>query len=111
MKISTFILVFYLLALSLVPCSDVHNECSDKRETTKLADQHNHENDSDDMCSPFCICNCCGISMLVLEVTPLFNIRNITFKISQKIPIHSFSFVSSFFGSFWQPPKINDFYS
>ena len=106
MKFFAYIMAFYILVLSVVPCSDVHNDCKDKKSKTELTQNHDHKQDKDDHCSPFCTCTCCATSVVAIDFT-LFQIKKPTdFTISQKVAIRNFSFLSNFFGNIWQPPKI-----
>lgn len=107
-------LAVFLMALNWVPCTDANNSCSTtvstqhKDEKSGSTTSHEHGNDHDDTCSPFCTCACCGISFTNLS----FNIKP---SIGQTLPdffekqfvIRSVSFQSSFFGNIWQPPKMN----
>ena len=82
MKIFAFFMAIYILVLSAVPCSDVHIDCNDNSNKIELTQNHDH------------------------HFAP-FQIKNPTvFHISEKVTIRNFSFISNFFGSIWQPPKI-----
>ena len=103
MRQFALILSFFILVLSTVPCSD-DMDC--KEEGVELnADHTNHEH-NDDTCTPFCACSCCGIAGIVLAAPKLF----VNFQEGKKhtptaTEYHS-DFISSYFYSFWQPPKI-----
>ena len=62
MKFFTFIMSFFLLYLSCLPCGD-SKECNVKAPVEISANdnhqQHNHESEA---CSPFCTCSCCPAS-------------------------------------------------
>ncbi|SPE76491.1 hypothetical protein FLACOL_00472 [Flavobacterium columnare] len=68
--------------------------------------KHSHSDD-DDLCSPFCVCNCCGIQVLVyqsiisydFEVFSAINTEN-------KESLYKSIFYTNFYNSIWQPPKI-----
>lgn len=99
-------MAIYILVLSAVPCSDAHNDCNDSKAKTELAQDHEHQQDHDDTCSPFCTCACCGVSIINMNFTPLQVKTNIVFALVQKVTICNSSLISNFFGSIWQPPKI-----
>lgn len=106
MKVFVFIFSFYLLAISLLPCSDAHNECNDSKSKTELVQNHNHQDDANDFCSPFCNCNCCS-------TITAFSYHNVDQRPSQpgliksdKFSTTDFLFVSSYNGNIWQPPRI-----
>lgn len=106
MKFFAYFMALYILVLSVVPCSDVHNNCNDKKATTELTQNHDHQQDKDDNCSPFCTCTCCSANVIALDFKP-FQIKNPTqFSFSQKVATRNFSFISNFYGNIWQPPKI-----
>lgn len=70
-KFISYILSIYMLALSLVPCSDgmdfMHSDCD--TDTEVVDNSHNHsDHDHEDLCTPFCICACCG-SMAMIPTT------------------------------------------
>ena len=101
-----FILIFsiYLLALSLVPCSDAFNECQSI--DVEYSNDHDHESDHDDHCTPFCSCSCCGTSMISNSVLiPFLKLRNIV-TLSNEVFTFASSSISNFLGSIWQPPKL-----
>jgi hypothetical protein len=67
MKILTLILAFYIFALNLTPCADfvVPNDLV-KTEVSQINDDHQHQDS--DLCSPFCICQCCHVNASDLQV-------------------------------------------
>ncbi|WP_407492512.1 DUF6660 family protein [Elizabethkingia anophelis] len=100
------ILLVLILALFIVPCSDASNNCEIsgqvKREIT-----HSHNNDRDDVCSPFCQCSCCGVSVVNFRFElPEFIIPTQIFS-TKKVVIRDCNFISNYFGNIWQPPKFN----
>ena len=106
MKAIAFFMAFYILVLGAVPCSDMHNKCNTENSKTELTQNHNHQNDTNDNCTPFCTCACCSASVVALDFAPFHIKKPAEFSISQKITIRNFSFVSNYFGNIWQPPKI-----
>lgn len=98
MKYLTHIFAVITLALSTVPCTDGINETADTFQT------ENHSDHSDDGCTPFCTCACCGIAIpfevLVFEDEPL------------NVPVifHTFNyetlFTQGYTTSIWHPPSI-----
>ena len=107
MKVLTFILAIYILVLSAMPCGDMHNVCNASNAKTELSQNHDHQQDKDDYCSPFCTCSCCSASIVALDFKPFQLKKPAEFSITQKLTIRNFSFVSNFYGNIWQPPKIN----
>ena len=107
MKIFAFFMAIYILVLGAVPCSDMHNKCNTENSKTELTQNHNHQNDTNDNCTPFCTCACCSASVVALDFAPFHIKKPAEFSISQKITIRNFSFVSNYFGNIWKPPKIS----
>lgn len=69
MKVFTFILSFYIVALSIVPCADGLDHDSDNSVSElSLKQEHDHSEDDQDDCTPFCTCVCCG-SLLAMPTT------------------------------------------
>ncbi|WP_394370737.1 DUF6660 family protein [Pedobacter endophyticus] len=110
MKALLIIFGIYMLALSVMPCSDAVNECqrtTSNSSSSELVESHNHQNDSNDFCSLFCTCNCCSIaahskiaaSYTKNERLPLFSFI--------KFPIRSSFLLSNYYGNIWQPPKVS----
>ena len=90
------------MTLFIVPCSDSNNRYGDRVIVSQTTDDH----DKTDTCSPFCQCACCSISMTSLHVyIPELNVLPSIF-IAKKTAIKNVHFISNYFGTIWQPPKI-----
>jgi hypothetical protein len=107
-KFFFFIMAIYMLLLPAVPCSDVHKNSIENKQTELAHNQgHNHEQDAGDGCSPFCTCSCCSIAVIAHSFKPFeFETITTTFPIVAKFALCDIAFVSNFFGNIWQPPKI-----
>ena len=107
MKLLNIILSIYLTVLSCLPCSDLeisHSAISvDEHKIDK--DQNSHDED-DDLCSPFCVCNCCGTQALSFFSEITFEFNKNTLVIKSPLPTYKSILSSNFFGSIWQPPQI-----
>jgi len=99
-----FILAFWMLGLSCLPCADAfaagHDEI--KTEMLKSDDQQEH-NDHEDACSPFCHCACCANYSMsnpqsFIAALPSFDNKSYTSYLSDNIIEVSLPV--------WQPPKI-----
>lgn len=110
MKILSFILAIFMFSVSLLPCTDanemsteyaVHSEHHHDAHT-HIAD-HNHE-DHEDTCAPFCLCDCCGVSI----VDPQF----VHYKGKmESIPLqnksyYSFLYTFQYSNGVWHPPAL-----
>lgn len=66
MKYFCYIFSLYFLALSVMPCSDIHdmNSSAGTELASISADEHsNCPHEKQDFCSPFCDCACCGMTI------------------------------------------------
>jgi hypothetical protein len=107
MKIANFILSIYLILLSCLPCADtdVKSLAHTSIELSQNAENHSHDT-ANDLCPPFCVCNCCGVQFLSYQPTILFDFSVATTRIEIVLPTYKSIFSSNFFGSIWQPPQI-----
>tara|TARA_R110002049_G_scaffold134581_3_gene294065 strand:- start:101 stop:409 length:309 start_codon:yes stop_codon:yes gene_type:complete len=70
MKNLAFILSLYIFALNLAPCADTVASDNDVQiEILQAADDHQHQ--ILDVCSPFCICQCCHINATYFKFVDL----------------------------------------
>lgn len=99
MKLITLILALFILVLSSIPCSDGIN----KDDTTVQIE--NHSDHSNDDCTLFCTCACCGIAIPFVAMN--FEDEDINVKIIS----HNFKFdnlyTQDFITSVWQPPAVS----
>ncbi|MBY0424758.1 MAG: hypothetical protein K2Q22_03895, partial [Cytophagales bacterium] len=105
MKFIIFIFTFYIIALAVMPCSDAITCENEKSSIAKSNTNHSHSEDEGDLCTPFCICACCGCNGFVVSV-PYFSIVKTRFITPLFITPYSSDFISSYYNSFWQPPKL-----
>ena len=98
MKLVTLIFAFLILALSSVPCSDTVNE------TDNTVQTENHSDHSDDGCTPFCTCACCGIA-IPFEVL-IFENENLNVTIISHTFKYKTEFTQGFITSIWHPPTV-----
>ena len=113
MKIAIRIFTIYILALSILPCSDGGSGIVEivkhyfNIEHQNFSDHEQHSNScGDDNCSTFCICSCCSAAIDYPAKT--------TFKIKLPSSIRGLnpSFApdmnhTSFSTAVWQPPKFS----
>jgi len=79
MKYLSLILSIYLLALNFAPCEDFNVPDDDVKTEISLAIGDDHQHQDSDLCSPFCICQCCHISATYFHLTEIkLNISNIS---------------------------------
>lgn len=97
-KWTPFILCMYILALSVTPCTDGSNE-----ECKEQVEHHDHSEDEDDGCTPFCSCSCCG-SLFTFSDSATYLSFNI--KISEKVDSYSTHYFGSYLEEIWHPPAV-----
>ena len=102
MKLLSYLLAFYLILLSAVPCCAVDECPDDKIDVTATTD---HEKGDDDCgnCSPFFSCEGCAAATISYDPLsfdiPVINISPVyTSYIQSSLPRIDYDF--------WQPPKI-----
>lgn len=102
MKFCTSILAIFLLTISLLPCNDERTCVDAKHKKT----EQNHNQETNDLCSPFCFCACCGNMAFSFE---LFSYKlEKCFSIESKLSFtNSNSHLPTCYISIWQPPKIS----
>lgn len=62
MKFLAFILSIYIFTLNLVPCEDTGTFDNEVKTEISQGLGDNHQHQDADLCSPFCICQCCHIN-------------------------------------------------
>lgn len=98
--------MLYFVMLSAFPCSDANNRCESGSAQKEIAQNHKHDQDTDDSCSPFCYCNCCNISVAYYNFKSLaINHPKVAF-VAKKIALRNFTLISNYYGSIWHPPKV-----
>ncbi|MGC4042045.1 MAG: hypothetical protein QM710_14975 [Flavobacterium sp.] len=107
MKLMCLLLSFYIFALAATPCVDIESESAAHKTVSCTTEKDNHSHDkNNDMCSPFCICNCCGQLTLTYVPTIIFDFQAPFTEIRTSNPIYASVFHSNFYGSIWQPPQL-----
>ncbi|MGB3065912.1 DUF6660 family protein [Sphingobacterium thalpophilum] len=107
MRLIVFILITYILGLSFVPCSDTNLRIEETSLEMQVGHSHTHEEDTD-ACSIFCYCNCCSGNITVFEYQlPRIDGIPVTIYFDNRMPVFNSTIVSNYFGTIWQPPKIN----
>jgi hypothetical protein len=86
MRFFSVILSFYFIALSSMFCGESSHamefECT--AESSHEQNNSSHQEDSEELCSPFCVCSCCNITVLQVafvnavskDFVPRYNVSN-----------------------------------
>jgi len=113
MKISIHIFTVYMLALSLVPCGDSGGGIVEIAnhffgiEHQHVSDHEQHSNGcGDDTCTPFCVCNCCSISVNVPGDIGLCD-KHIMLVSQGCLSYYPNFYPSGFLTSVWHPPILS----
>jgi len=101
MKLSGYILAFYLILLSAVPCC-VNDDCAE--DNKELAANHDNEDKDCGNCSPFFSCDGCACASIAFDP----NIpENVPANTSHIFPDYIQSSLPGVDFDFWQPPKLS----
>lgn len=110
-KLLNLIFSIYLVALSCLPCADMevnsaaHKDAHEVAKTAPNNDSHSHDKEND-LCSPFCSCNCCGSQIVSYFKVLSYDFAVVSKNIKTQLPTYTSKFTSNFYGSIWQPPQI-----
>ena len=96
-------LALYMLALVFMPCKDLCDSQQHHAITTIQSAQEHHEAEND-ICSPFCTCNCCASYVVISSAVAIT-----TFFLSadKDFPVFATPFLTSITADHWQPPKLS----
>ncbi|MEO7540291.1 MAG: DUF6660 family protein [Pyrinomonadaceae bacterium] len=108
--VRTFSLIFivYIVMLLTQPCQDMvtmFDQCDPGSETAHI-ENPSADHDCAEGCSPFCICSCCGGSVVVNHLVSIaVASHSITTVISPTMSEYTSDDRTPFGNSVWQPPK------
>ncbi|MCC7244415.1 MAG: hypothetical protein IT269_01945 [Saprospiraceae bacterium] len=111
MKFFCYIFSLYFLALSTMPCTDVHdmNPAAGNELASISTNSHEncpHEKGNDD-CSPFCVCSCCGHNFLETRPVKWIFQPPTFFEYKGKCSFsYSRDWQSEYLKSIFRPPKV-----
>ena len=84
-----------------MPCGDKEN-CNEVNPSA-VAQTTNHEQHTDETCTPFCSCACCAAHFLIKDIQhPLNQVA----EINTVYTVHKESKTSAAIIPIWQPPKL-----
>ncbi|KXK18225.1 MAG: hypothetical protein UZ08_BCD001001973 [Candidatus Parvibacillus calidus] len=106
MKILVILFSIYFLALSIMPCEDIHHSESHSDELTEISCCTHNDQDHSDFCSPFCNCCCCGTLTAFKTSEYIYPTFFFETHFSKYFIVRDITFVSSFNANIWQPPRI-----
>ncbi|WP_431196088.1 DUF6660 family protein [Maribacter litoralis] len=103
MKILTIILSVYFLVLNVVPCDDSEVSLYDFQNDLQTQLNHNSDNTEPPVCINFCLCSCCHVNIVNVDVIPFF-VPSLDY--SSEIFFYSDGLGKNFPLSFFQPPQV-----
>ncbi|WP_374761911.1 DUF6660 family protein [Dyadobacter frigoris] len=105
MRLALYILAFYTIVLSCIPCQDEVLRPSYKAIGSIISTSTDKGQSVGDVCSPFCICACCAGITLQEPFISLPEVASTVFFSDQ-----AFTYTARDDGgeltSIWQPPRI-----
>lgn len=96
-------LAIYILALNLISCEDTGVQVNEDEIRISQVFGDNHENQSADLCSPFCNCHCCHVHATNFKPVAF---ETITITIPTDVFFHFNGLEKSFQTSILQPPQV-----
>ena len=102
-KIISGLLALYMLALVFMPCKDTCDSQQHHTITTVQSAQEHHEAEND-ICSPFCTCNCCASFVVIVNVATISTFFQSAVK---DFPDYETPFYPTLPADHWQPPKLS----
>ena len=111
MKYFCYIFSLYFLALSVMPCSDIHDMNSSVGSEFASISTDNHSNcpheEEQDFCSPFCVCSCCGQFFVATRLPKLsFHLPIIRNFKEKSCFLFSENWQSDYLKSIFRPPQV-----
>jgi hypothetical protein len=108
-RVFCFSFIIYLVLLVTQPCQDVVAQaggCCDEPEMSAHFESSSHNEPSEDECSPFCICSCCGQAVASHKNSFGVTLDVETATVTASLKTYSPPDTASFTTSVWQPPKV-----
>ena len=109
-KLLTSGFILYILVLLTQPCEDfqaVSLEIKGQGSVAAIYPPIPSESESGpETCSPFCVCGCCGISVVHHGFTTIAMTDRVNPSESLPVPTYKSPSNGSYVDSIWQPPKV-----
>lgn len=105
-KVFYILFSIYFSYLAIIPCGDKDN-CNEFAQTHSIVNPNDNQSNShqNEICSPFCVCACCGCQGFNLKSFLSVAIAFTQTVERQTVPYES-EFISQFSAKIWQPPKV-----
>lgn len=103
MKFLALTLSLYIFGLNLAPCIDFGVPDNEIKTEISQATGNDHQQQDSDMCSPFCICQCCHINATQFKIVDFVVTSS---HISTKVFYHFNGLEKDFKPTILQPPQV-----
>ncbi len=105
MRIIAYILLLCLAILTVVPCAD-GILFSDTDSEVLITESSPHHSDHADMCTPLCVCACCGVSITLPSNKIMVEEEPIVIP-TQYIFSYEFEYSFDYIKRVWHPPNLS----
>jgi len=105
-KLFTFFFIIYTVVLLTQPCQDFQAASLELKQTVTSGSIPSDSEAGSETCSPFCICGCCGLSVVHHGPTTTAISERIEFTENMLVSIYYAPLTNSFIDPIWQPPKV-----
>jgi len=107
MKAASFSIIVYILFLLSQPCRDAFAAPSINEENEAIAAVHAPllAEESSDICSPFCICSCCSLTVGYHSTLYMVDPEHVAIAGRKNDLEYKNPVIENFSASIWQPPK------
>jgi hypothetical protein len=109
-KFLTTFFIIYTVVLLTQQCEDFQAaslEINRQITVTAISDPIRSDTEPEfETCSPFCICGCCGLSVLHHGLTTVVLTDGLTVTETKLLPFYEAPSSGSHADSIWQPPKV-----
>ncbi len=103
MRFTAFVFSVYIFALALMPCGDSADHSHESENQIAITQTHNDPAEHQaDMCSPFCLCQCCQTSVVKLSLAFIPNLSAEFISVKSN---YTRNFQSGFPAGILQPPR------
>jgi hypothetical protein len=105
LKTLSYILAILFIILACFPCMD-EDICMDEQKAgiAFTTADHDHTDHEADLCSPFCICNCCR-TQINQPLYFFFDVKKAGFSSPNFPELHAA--ISAVPHNIWQPPRLS----
>ena len=105
MKVIAFILSILVFIMAISPCADYEMILhAQEHVLSESHDQgHDHSHHNNDLCTPFCTCQCCGTSITVPDIVYFSDLKNYSLYSVSEYFITEYNHIYT--DGVWRPPS------